>query len=404
MAWTVYDAKDSGPQFVALPRAGSVREFLDTTSAYQAPAQNMIVADQAGAIAIRSTGRYPIRPGDGRGDRIQDGRTRAADWIGSLPIDAYPQAIDPPRGFLSSANQQPVDPLVNPRYLGANWYSPWRALRINALLRSDSTVTVDAMRRFQTDPGSARADAFVPLLLGGATDSARVHRAPPPVAEARRLLAEWDRRYDRDNRRAVLFELAMAELGRLTWDELAGPDTASAESPIRPTEAILLELMQDSANVWWDRRSTASVVEHRDDIIELALSQALTLAKAKHGDPAGAGWRWGSVHTGNIYHVLRIPALSALGLEVDGGPSTLSPSSGSGTDGPSWRMVVELGPDVVGWGTYPGGQSGNPASAHYLDQLPNWLAGRLDSLVVPATADGMPAARVESRLRFEARR
>src|SRR5262249_50323494 len=149
----------------------------------------------------------PIRPPGGRGDRIQDGTTSAADWTGSLPLDAYPSANDPPRGFLSSANQQPVDPLVNPRYLGANWYSPWGALRINALLRADSSVTAEAMRRYQTDPGSARADLFVPLLLGAATDSMRVHRAPAAVAEARRLLAEWDRRYDRENRRAVLFEL-----------------------------------------------------------------------------------------------------------------------------------------------------------------------------------------------------
>src|SRR5262249_29695710 len=153
---------------------------------------------------------------------IEDGSTSAVDWAGSLPVEAYPAAIDPARGFLSSANQQPVDPLVSSKYLGANWYSPWRALRINGLLRADSSVTVDAMRRYQTDPGSARADLFVPLLLGAGSDSLRVSRAAAPVLEARRLLGEWDRRYDRDNRRAVLFDLVMAELGRLTWDELAG--------------------------------------------------------------------------------------------------------------------------------------------------------------------------------------
>jgi penicillin amidase len=54
-----------------------------------------------------------------------------------------------------------------------------------------------------------------------------------------------------------------------------------------------------------------------------------------------------------------------------------------GTHGPSWRMVVELGPELRAWGTYPGGQSGNPASRRYTDRLATWTAGQLDSLRVP---------------------
>ena len=46
---------------------------------------------------------------------------------------------------------------------------------VNALLRADSQVTVDEMRRFQTDPGSARADHFVPFFLHAARmDTARI--------------------------------------------------------------------------------------------------------------------------------------------------------------------------------------------------------------------------------------
>lgn len=405
MAWTVYQGKSSGPEFVALPGVRSVSDFLEATKSYAVPPQNMIAADRAGTIAIRSTGRYPVRPGDGRGDLIRDGATSSSDWTGSLPLELYPFSLNPARGFLSSANQQPVDPLVNPRFYGANWYSPWRALRINALLRADPLVTVDAMRLYQTDPGSARADAFVPILLGSLSDTARVARAPEQVREARKLLAEWDRRYDRDNRRAVLFEAVMGELVKATWDELM-PDDSAAASPDfrRPADAVLLELASDSASSWWDRRSTPAVVERRDDLIELALTQGLAGVKAMHGDLAEEHWRWSVVHTVNIYHLTRLRSLSALGLVVDGGPSTLSPSSDGGTSGASWRMVVELGDQVQVWGTYPGGQSGNPASAHYLDFLPTWLAGRLDSLVTPSTADGFAAGAAESRVRFEGER
>ncbi len=229
MAWTIYDGATSEDQFTAADRARSVAEFLEAMKTYEAPAQNMLVADRRGTIAIRSTGRYPIRPGAGRGDLIQDGTSSAADWTGMLPLEFYPFSLNPARGFLSSANQQPVDPEVNAHYLGANWYGPWRALRINELLRADSAVTADEMRGFQTDARSARAELFLPYLLGQGLDSAALVGAPDQVREARRLLGAWDLRYDRDDRRAVLFEAVMRELVRRTWDELADP-TAPADS------------------------------------------------------------------------------------------------------------------------------------------------------------------------------
>jgi penicillin amidase len=77
---------------------------------------------------------------------------------------------------------------------------------------------------------------------------------------------------------------------------------------------------------------------------------------------------------------------------VQGGPGTLSPSAGSGTHGASWRMVVDLGPTPHAWTTYPGGQSGNPASARYRDRIPEWLEGQLEAVHLPRTATELPAA------------
>jgi len=112
---------------------------------------------------------------------------------------------------------------------------------------------------------------------------------------------------------------------------------------------------------------------------------------------AGGGTGFG---TPTSFTCWRLPALSALGVPVQGGMSTLNPSSGNGTFGPSWRMVVELGPEVRGWGIYPGGQSGNPASSRYLDRLAAWSDGRLDTLFVPRTAEEV-GPRLLSDLRLE---
>ena len=75
--------------------------------------------------------------------------------------------MNPAQGFLASANQQPVDPRVNHSYMGSDWYSPWRAMRINSLLRADSAVTPDEMRDFKPTPaarGQTRSFlSFLPL-------------------------------------------------------------------------------------------------------------------------------------------------------------------------------------------------------------------------------------------------
>lgn len=387
--WTPFEASRPGEDFLAIDRAGSVTEWLDAWKDFVAPAQNGIVADRGGSIAIRSTAKYPVRPGGRRGDELRDGSLSASDWTGFLPLEHYPGARDPAQGFLASANQQPVDPLMNGNYFGSNWYSPWRAMRINQLLRADSVVTAESMRRYQTDPGSARADAFVPAFLAAADRLARAGRGDSLLRRAAGLLATWDRRYTRDNRGAALFDRAMASLTRSTWDEL--------QEVGYPEEMILLGLLADSSSAWWDMRRT-DAVERRDDVLAYALRSGLDAALKELGAPEGTGWLWERAHHANIFHLLRLPGLSALELPVQGGPSTLSPSPGRGTHGPSWRMVVELGPEVHGWGIYPGGQSGNPASPFYLDRLPAWLEGHLDPVLFPRTIGELPPERISSVL------
>jgi penicillin G amidase len=403
MRWTAQEPSDEQSNFIKLGYARNAAEWLEAMSGYQAPTQNGLVADKSGNIAIRSTGAYPIRPGDGRGDVVRDGSKSSSDWLGYLPPSRFPYAMNPAQGYLASANQQPVDPRVNPSFMGSDWYSPWRAMRINELLRKDSAVTPDAMRRFQTDPGSARADAFVPLFLGAAAREDSAGRADATLKRAASLLAEWDRRYTTDNRRAVLFDKAMDELGTRTWDELRPQrDKGTAAQTLGiPESQVLLELMQDPTSQWWDDRRTRDLVETRDEIVTASLRAALVAALKTHGDPSGSGWLWSNVRHANIHHLTQIPALSALRVPVQGGPSTLSPSGGSGREGASWRMVVELGPEVRAWATYPGGQSGNPASPRYKDRLPMWQRGELAPVLFPKTRADIDPKRIVSVLRLD---
>jgi penicillin amidase len=398
--WTEHHSSSESDALVDAPHARSVEQWQRAMERFAVPAQNMLVADRAGTIAIRSQGRFPRRE-NGSGADVRDGATTATDWGGFLPVAAAPYARDPAQGYLASANQQPVDPIVSPTYLGASWPDPWRAMRINALLRADSGVTPDAMRRFQTDPGSARADYFVPELLGAARRETAAGRGDSVLSAAADLLAQWDRRYTRESERAVLFEYAMSDLQDRLWDELREPARRRGGGGVRvrlPNGAAIAQLLDDPTSDWWDDRRTPAVREGRDAILAASLRAALARAVATHGPPDGGGWRWSGIRQANIYHLLGLPAFSALKLPVQGGPSTLSPSNGSGSFGASWRMVVELGPEVRAWAIYPGGQSGNPASARYADRLPRWLAGQLDEVRFPRRSSELDPRHTSARL------
>jgi penicillin amidase len=142
-------------------------------------------------------------------------------------------------------------------------------------------------------------------------------------------------------------------------------------------------LLRFPESPWWDDRRTPDRIESRDDVLAASLKAALELAKRRYGDPTAGGWRWSEVRHNNVNHILGLPSLSRRGLAVQGGSGNLNPSSGSGSFGASWRMVVELAPELRAWATYPGGQSGNPASPWYANRIEQWVAGELDDVLFP---------------------
>ncbi|MEX1238439.1 MAG: penicillin acylase family protein, partial [Cyclobacteriaceae bacterium] len=83
---------------------------------------------------------------------------------------------------------------------------------------------------------------------------------------------------------------------------------------------------------------------------------------------------WAEYKDSYIPHLL--PPLRALSIPVKTGGNHDIVNAHSRTHGPSWRMVVSLEPSgIKTWATYPGGQSGNPGSAHHHDLLSHWVKG-----------------------------
>ena len=400
MRWTSLEPSDEAGAFRRAIRATSANEWYQAMESYRAPAQNFLVADRGGHIGIRSTGRFPIRPGDGRGNRVFEGTTRQSDWTGDWPLSRYPQSIDPAQGFLASANQQPIDPAVRPGYLGWDWPTPWRAMRINEILRADAAMTPEKMRLAQTDPRSALTDPVVNAVRAAVTAHLVADTAQdgsPELRAAIALLRAWDGRFDTESRGAVLYDALLTEITRRTWDEfvIAGENRRVAT----PSGMMLVRLFDDPTSIWWDDRATPDARETRDAILKVSLHDAWVNTRSRLGNDPQT-WRWGKLRVANVRHLLQLPGFGRESLSVQAGPGTLSPGDARGVHGASWRFVVELGERVQAWGTYPGGQSGNPASSRYADRIGLWQRGELAPLRLPRTAAELVDGQLMSVLTF----
>jgi penicillin amidase len=104
---------------------------------------------------------------------------------------------------------------------------------------------------------------------------------------------------------------------------------------------------------------------------------------------------WGHFRPFALKHIAQIDAFSRMDL-VLGGHGT-APNAISRSNGPSWRMIVELGERVHALGVYPGGQSGNPGSRYYDNMVDTWAAGNYYELLFLEKSDAVPAGREVAR-------
>ena len=133
--------------------------------------------------------------------------------------------------------------------------------------------------------------------------------------------------------------------------------------------------------------------------MRLAFDRAVAHLAARLGG-APASWAWGRLHSRQFPSLTQAAALG-YGPRAAGGDSwTVDAADGYpvSRQGPSWRMIVwwpGAGPPSAE-GIYPGGQSENPVSPWYEDQVADWWDGRY--LPMPP-AGGYARGAIQWRLR-----
>ncbi|MFQ5837746.1 MAG: penicillin acylase family protein [Thermoplasmata archaeon] len=383
MQWTGHMPTSEFRALLRLNKASDWEEFRAALKDFHVPAQNIVYADVEGNIGIIVNGLYPIR-GKGLGRVPVDGSSGEYDWVGFVPFEEVPSSFNPKQGFLVSANQKPTRPGYS-YYLGWEWADRYRAERINDFLKESDSLTLDDMRTLQNDHFSVAAREFVPFLIE-AFDSlgdrgASLHPDVPPAID---LLKAWDYMMEASEVAPSLYWMWLYNYREATfrdnWDD-------AGLAQVGPPSVTILEKMTkfEPSSSWFDVVTTGQV-ETRDDIIRTAFASALDYLEEEMGAQV-EDWVWGDLHRLQVRHLTELDILGSGILPRDGGSFTVDVAHGSFSDGrllvtsgPSWRMIVDLRQPVVGDGTYPGGQSGNPLSPHYSDLLDLWLEGDYQSL------------------------
>ena len=369
--WIAHEPSNEMRCFYQLNRAKNFDDYRKALAYYVAPAQNFIFADNENDIAISPTGRFPLK-WKNQGKFLLDGTNPANDWHGFIPADQNPLVKNPPRGFVSSANQFSTDPTY-PYYI--NWqFAPYeRGRRINQRLASMQRATADSLRQLQNDTYNLRAADALPVLLPMLSEKEMSEEQRKTL----QTLRQWRRNNDTGEVGATIFTEWSAQLMKSVWaDEFDAGDTL----PMRfPSFDRTLTLMQrDTGSRWFDNVKTP-VRERLTDLISQSFRSTCDTLNKKHG-PIGANWAWGPHKSTDIRHLLPgVDAFSVLDLNVGGGAVIVNATNER--TGPSWRMVVALGPQPKAYGVYPGGQSGNPGSPYYQDMIDTWKKGQLNELL-----------------------
>ncbi len=380
LQWQALEPSTLWTALLGFNTAGNWDEFRAAASSFDIAPQNVVYADIDGNIGYQSTGEIPIRAA-GDGMAPVPGWTGENDWTGLVAFDDLPWVLNPPEGFIVTANQ-PVIPLREEPYLGADFDYGYRAQRINQLLEGQSNLDSSEMTRIQLDSYSAIASALVPILVAISGDG--------DYDLVQNTLATWsqgDNAYQMvaSSSGAAAFDVVFKNLLEATFADELGPESdLGTGSRVR---ALLSILLDQPESPWWDDVGTPSI-----EGLTTTLRTALTRAEAEIVERLGsnpARWSWGALHTATFRNATfgesGIAPIEALfnrgGLPVSGDESAVNATGWSLTDPyvvdwiPSMRMVVDLNDLSASTLIHSTGQSGHAFAPHYVDMAKRWSVG-----------------------------
>jgi penicillin amidase len=322
----------------------------------------------------------------GQGKFIMDGSDPADDWHGWIPYDQNPTVKNPPEGFVRSANQSPTDPTY-PYYINWRYEQYYRGKRISDKLTAMNSANVDSMRIMQMDNYSILAQDVLAAMVKY-VDTGKLH---PDQLKVFDIVKGWDKHYAANSMGASIFDNWWYHFYDTVWNTKFSSKKIYLKVPsYDKTEQLLLT---DPNSKWFDNPATPAK-ETCTDMVNMAFIAAADEMLKQRGVP-GKKWQWGNVKSSFIDHLAGLPGFGTGQFFAGGRGGVIDAFRNN--NGPSWRMVVQLGPEVKGYGVFPGGESGNPGSFYYRDMFETWRDGKLNELLYLKSA-GEASARIKKTL------
>ncbi|PKO67254.1 MAG: penicillin amidase [Betaproteobacteria bacterium HGW-Betaproteobacteria-16] len=376
LRWTALDTDNRAVMAgVRSNRAQSVAELMAAYEDFHAPMQNVVMADTAGQVAFKATGRVPLRHPDNdiMGVAPSPGWDARYDWQGWLPYADTPEVDHDTitaAGWLSTANQR-VHDADYPHFITQDWEIPYRKDRIDALLASREQHDLASQSAIHADVVSESARVLLPHLLGAPVGH--------PLADAAQsALTTFNGELRADSAGALIFAVWTDEFtrgvigGRLGEERLMG---MYGRRVFRPAiEGILAR--NDTA---WCGAAGCAVASGQ------ALERSLTRIATWQGNDVSA-WQWGAAHPALSAHKPFSnvgPLAKVFDVRVPTGGDRFTVNMGhfhanhakepfANRHGPSLRALYDLGDLENSRFIYQTGQSGLVFSERYRDMSAEW--------------------------------
>lgn len=377
--------------FYQLNRAASLDKARAAVEHIEAPGLNVVWANATGDIGWWAAAKLPRRPAGVNPSFILDGSNGEAEKDGYYPFSANPQEENPARGYILSANYQPVSPtgMEVPGYYNL----ADRGQRLDERLRDDSMKwDIHNSQALQLEPGTGYPQR---LLAPLATDLRAAATGSEEQALVEQLLS-WDGQHQVENTAAPLFNQLVYQLTREAMADELGDAFFANLLQTRVLDSALPRLAADASSPWWDKRGSEAV-ESRADTVKAAWQASLAHLRSTFGEDS-AKWAWGSAHTLTHSHPLgqqkpldklfNVGAFAAPGGHET--PNNLSqpvgPAPWSVVYGPSTRRLIDLADAGSALGINPVGQSGVLFDRHYKDQADAYMRGEYVPMHLDAEA------------------
>jgi penicillin G amidase len=391
--WTGFDFSDEIECFYELDNSRNWNEFKNALKNYNLPASNFVYADTMGNIGYHAAGKIPVRKNLTNDDFAMYPSNGEIEWTSYLEFDDLPQSFNPKEEYIVTANNKPQKDYKH--YISNLYEPPYRAERIEQILKLRNNFTANEFKLIQNDVNSLQAKEFCSYIFEAFKDSLSLN---PEEKDFLNLLKKWDYEMKLYSPAATVFAEFEIMLYKNIYKDKLGNDLFDnyiflKNIPVRNTSKLLKE-----PNSWmFDILGNGGKPENRNDIIKKSFRETIYNLRQKYHNNDLTKWYWGEIHKVIINHPLgTVTALSQVlnigPYEIGGNGTTVANSEYSFSSsieknefesflGPSMRFIIDMANVSSYQSILPTGQSGQPHHRHYKDQTRFWLNGEYKTVI-----------------------